>query len=145
MFFLISVVSNKVLHICFQEPPLISKIFMVLLHTLSRYNSLLVRYKVYSSDPGNVCVQAEGMLKPMKTLVLIQHYVERILWKNKIIILNCHPLLLGENYIEIKAWQLKFASSDPFFHEKLHWNKSVTAKSLETEHLRQPFDNKSWY
>ena len=29
--------------------------------------------------PGNVCVQAEGMLKPMKTLVLIQHHVERIL------------------------------------------------------------------
>ena len=29
--------------------------------------------------PGNVCVQAEGMLKPMKTLVLIQHHFERIL------------------------------------------------------------------
>ena len=27
----------------------------------------------------NVCVQAESMLKPMKTLVLIQHHVERIL------------------------------------------------------------------
>ena len=31
--------------------------------------------------PGNVCVQAEGMLKPMETLVLIQDLVlvERIL------------------------------------------------------------------
>ena len=29
--------------------------------------------------PGNVCVQAEDMVKPMKTLVLIQHHVERIL------------------------------------------------------------------
>ena len=29
--------------------------------------------------PGNVYVQAEGMLKPMKTLVLIQYHVERIL------------------------------------------------------------------
>ena len=29
--------------------------------------------------PGTVCVQAEGMLNPMKTLVLIQHHVERIL------------------------------------------------------------------
>ena len=29
--------------------------------------------------PGNVCVQAEGMVKPMKTLVLIQHHVEKIL------------------------------------------------------------------
>ena len=54
--------------------------------------------------PGNVCVQAEGMLKFMKTLVLIQHYVERILYKkNKIVILDCQPLLLGENYTEIKA------------------------------------------
>ena len=42
--------------------------------------------KAYSSAirftcliPGNVCVQAEGMVKPMKTLVLIQHHVERIL------------------------------------------------------------------
>ena len=27
---------------------------------------------------GNVCVKAEGMLKPMETLVLIQHPVERV-------------------------------------------------------------------
>ena len=56
--------------------------------------------------PGNVCLQAEGMLKPMKTLVLIQHHVERMLQKNKIVILNCQLLILGENYAEIKA-QLK--------------------------------------
>ena len=31
--------------------------------------------------PGNGCVQAEGMLKSMKTLVLIQHYFERILYE----------------------------------------------------------------
>ena len=58
--------------------------------------------------PGNVCVQAEGMLKPLETLVLIQPHVERILLK-KIVTPNCQPLLLGENYTEIKAWQLKFA------------------------------------
>ena len=29
--------------------------------------------------PGNVCVQGEGMLKYMKTLVLIKQHVERIL------------------------------------------------------------------
>ena len=29
--------------------------------------------------PGDVVVQAEGMLQPLKTLVLIQHHVERIL------------------------------------------------------------------
>ena len=52
------------------------------IHTLSAYNSLLVRYKVCSSDPREcLCTQPEGMVKPMKTLValLIQHHVERIL------------------------------------------------------------------
>ena len=59
-----------------------SKKFTVLLHTLSAY------IKAYSSGikitcliPGNVCTQPEGMLKPMKTFLLIQHRVERILLK----------------------------------------------------------------
>ena len=56
------------------------KKIIVLLHTLSACNSLLVRYKAYSSDPREcLCTQVEGMVKPMKTLVLIQHHVERIL------------------------------------------------------------------
>ena len=77
---IISVVSDNILRICIQEPLLILKKFIVLLHTLSAYNSLLVRYKVYSSDPREcLCTQAEGMVKPMKTLVLIQHHIERIL------------------------------------------------------------------
>ena len=54
--------------------------------------------------PENICVQADGILKPMKTLVLIQHHVERILQKkSKIVIPNCLPLVVGENYTEIKA------------------------------------------
>ena len=73
---------------------------------------------------GNVCVKAEGMMKLMKFLVLIQHCVERILLKNKLVIPNCQPLLLGEDYIELKLWQLK-------------------KTSFETEHLSQPFDSKS--
>ena len=77
---IISVVSDNILRICIQEPLLILKTFIVLLHTSSAYNSLLVRYKVYSSDPREyLCTQAEGMVKPMKNLVLIQHHVERIL------------------------------------------------------------------
>ena len=53
---------------------------IVLLHTSSAYNSLLVRYKVYSSDFREcLCTQGEGMVKPMKTLVLIQNHVERSL------------------------------------------------------------------
>ena len=47
----ISVVSDNILRICIQESLLILKKNIVLLHTLSAYNSLLVRYKVYSSDP----------------------------------------------------------------------------------------------
>ena len=74
------VVSDSTLLTRIQEPFLILGKIIVLLHTLSAYNSLLVRYKVYSSDPREcLCTQAEGMVKPMKTLVLIQHHVERIL------------------------------------------------------------------
>ena len=77
---IISVVSDNILRICIQEPLLILQKFIVLIHTLSAYNSLLVCYKVYSSDPREcLCTQAEGVVKPMKTLVLIQHHVERIL------------------------------------------------------------------
>ena len=48
---IISVVSDNILRICIQEPLLILKKVIGLLHTLSAYNSLLVRYKGYSSDP----------------------------------------------------------------------------------------------
>ena len=67
---------------------------------MTAYSSAIKYTRLIS---GNVCVQAECMLKPMKTLLLIQHHVERILEKNKIAILNCQPLLLEENYTEIKA------------------------------------------
>ena len=69
------------------------------------HNSLLVCYKVYWSDAECLCTQAEGMMKPMKTLVglLIQHHVERILQKIKLVVPNCQPLLLRENYTEIKV------------------------------------------
>ena len=48
---IISVASDNTLRICIQEPLLMSKKVIVLFHTLSAYNSLLVRYNVYSSDP----------------------------------------------------------------------------------------------
>ena len=77
---------------------------IILLHTLLAYNSLLACYKDYSSDLRE-CLsrQAEGMMKPMKTLVLIQHHVKRILQKNNLVIRYCQPLLLAKNYTEIKA------------------------------------------
>ena len=48
---IISVASDNTLRICIQEPLLMSKKVIVLFHTLSAYNSLLVRYNVYSSNP----------------------------------------------------------------------------------------------
>ena len=48
---IISAVSNNILRIRIQEPLLLLKKFIVLLHTSSAYKSILVRYKVYSSDP----------------------------------------------------------------------------------------------
>ena len=47
---IISVVSGNILIICIQEPLLLLKKFIFLFHTLSAYNSLLFRYKVYLSD-----------------------------------------------------------------------------------------------
>ena len=74
---IISVAPDNILCICIQEPLLILKKLIVLLHTLSAYNDLLVRYEVYSSDlRERLCTQAEGMVKPVKTLVLIQYHVE---------------------------------------------------------------------
>ena len=48
---MISDASDNILCICIQELLLISKNFVVLVLTLSAYNGLLVRYKVYLPDP----------------------------------------------------------------------------------------------
>ena len=49
--YIISVVSDNILRRHIQEPLLILKQFIFLLHTLSAYDILLARFKVYSSDP----------------------------------------------------------------------------------------------
>ena len=65
----ISVLSNNILCICIQEPHLILKKFIVLLHTLQH----ITAHSIGSSSsftrliPRNVCVEAEGMMKPVKT------------------------------------------------------------------------------
>ena len=106
---IISFVSDNVLRICIQKPLLISKKFIVLLHALSAYNSLLVHYKIYSSDPR------EGLCTSWRYAEAYENfsidpapYLKNPIKKKKIVILNCQPLLLGENYTEIKAWQLTF-------------------------------------
>ena len=61
---IISVVSDNTLRVCIQEPLLILKIFIVLLHTLSAYKTAYSSaIKVTRLISANVCVQAEGMMK----------------------------------------------------------------------------------
>ena len=123
---------------CIQEPLLISKMFIVLVHTLSEYNSLFVCYKVYSSDPRECLCTSWRHAKAYENFSIDPAPCRKNpIKKNKIIILNCQPILLGENYTEIKALQLKFAQCDPYFYEKLHWNKSVAAKVSLQKTLKQ--------
>ena len=63
----ISVVSDNILCICIQEPLLILKKFIVLLHTLQHITAYSSAIKFTRLIPRNVCVQAEGMMKPVKT------------------------------------------------------------------------------
>ena len=52
---IISAVSDNILRICIPEIPVdIKNIYILLLHTLSAYNNLLVRFSVYSSDPKEI-------------------------------------------------------------------------------------------
>ena len=76
--------------------------FLVLLHTLLAYNSLLVNCKAYYSDPEEG-VQDEGMVKPLYTLVMIRHHIKRTPDNNKLAIPKYQHLLLGENHTEKKA------------------------------------------
>ena len=117
----ISVISDNILRICIQEPLSILKKIIVL-HTLSAYNSLLVHYKVYSSDLRE-CFCTSWRYAEACENFSIDPAPCRKNPINKIVILNCQPLLLGENYFEsllslippftknyikIRAWQPKF-------------------------------------
>ena len=82
---------------------------VVLLHT-KVYNSLFIRYKVYSSDPRE-CLCTSGRYAEAHENFIIDPASCRKnpRRKNKIVIPNYQRLLLGENYTEINAWQLKYA------------------------------------
>ena len=77
---IISAVSDNILRICIPEIPVDIKkyiyFFFILYQHITTYSSALVFTRLI---PRKFCVQAEGMVKPMKTLVLIQDHVERIL------------------------------------------------------------------
>ena len=106
---IIIVVSDKILRISIQEPILISKKFIVLLHTLSAFKNLLVCSKVYSSDPRECVCTSWTYAEACGNFGIEPAACRKNPIKNKIVILNCQSLLLGENYTEIKAWQLKCA------------------------------------
>ena len=94
---IISVVSNNILRICIQEPLLIlKKLFLFILCHHVTACSFAIKFPRLIT--GNYCTQTEVMIKPIKTFVLIQHHVEIILWKNKLVIPNHQALLLGKNY-----------------------------------------------
>ena len=90
--------------------------FFILYQHITVYSSAI---KFTRLIPGNVCVQAEGMLKPTKALVLIHTMPkESYKYKNKIVILSCQRQLLGENYTEIKVDSKSLLSLIPTSTEK---------------------------
>ena len=102
-----SVVSDKVLRVCIQEPLLISKKLIVHLHTLSAYNSLLVRCKVHSSDPRECLCTSWTYAEAYENFSIEPAPCQKNpITKIKIVVLNFQPLLLVKYY----------------------WNKSVGAK-----------------
>ena len=95
----------------FRNPSWYQKKIIVLLHTFSAYNSLLVCFKVYLPDPR------ESLSKSWRYDEAYENFSidPAAFWKNPIKKYNCHIKL-----------------SAPNTRRKLHWNKSVTAKaSLE--------------
>ena len=71
-------------------------------HLQAAYSSTVTLTRLI---PWNVWVQHKSMVKTIYTLVLIHYHVLRILSTNKFFKPNYQPLLLGENYTEIKVWQ----------------------------------------
>ena len=83
--------------------PLDIKKFIVLLHTLSAYNSLLVRYKVYLSDPKECLCTSWRYAEAYENFSIDSARCRKNPIKNEIVIPNFQSLLLGENFTEIKV------------------------------------------
>ena len=102
LFLIISVVSDSVLRVCIQESLLVLKKITVL-NTLSANNSLLVRYNVYLSDPRKCVCTSRRYAEAYENLSINPAPCLKNPIKNEIVIPKCQPLLLEENYSEIKA------------------------------------------
>ena len=131
MFFLIWLVLHQIIFcvFVFRNPSWYQKNYSPSSY-LSANNSLLVRYKVYSSGPRECLCSTWRYAGAYENFIIdpaLTHLTSLIKWlsgrlwtkwfwvraqlqslKNKIIIWNFQSLTLGENYTEIKAWQLKF-------------------------------------
>ena len=109
------VLSNTVLYqikfcvFVFRNPSWYQKKLIVLLHTLSAYDSLLVRCKVYSSDPRECFCTSTTYAEAYENFSIEPALCQKNPTKKIKLSLNFQSLLIGENYTETKAWQLKFA------------------------------------
>ena len=117
--------------------PLDVKKFIVLLHTLSAYNSLLVRYKFYLSDLKEcLCTQPEGRLKSMKTHTKLSAPTtrRRLDWNNSVTTKVClvWSLLLRKITLKEKRDSYSFLRklSQKFFERKQALKQNISVSHL---------------
>ena len=96
-------------YVFIQEPYLILKRFRVLRHTLSAYNSFLVRDEVYSSNPKK-CLCTRWRCGEAYTYLIIDPWSSTMLkesYKKQTSHTKMLAILLGENYTEKKNVAVK--------------------------------------
>ena len=96
-------------YVFIQEPYLILKRFRVLRHTLSAYNSFLVRDEVYSSNPKK-CLCTRWRYGEAYTYFIIDPWSSTMLkesYKKQTSHTKMLAILLGENYTEKKNVAVK--------------------------------------
>ena len=96
-------------YVFIQEPYLILKRFRVLRHTLSAYNSFLVRDEVYSSNPKK-CLCTRWRYGEAYTYLIIDPWSSTMLkesYKKQTSHTKMLAILLGENYTEKKNVAVK--------------------------------------
>ena len=98
------------------------KKIIVLLHALSAYNNLLVRYKVYSSDSRECLCTSWRYVEAFGNFS-----IDPAPCRKNPIKKNCHTKL-----------------SAPTTRRKLHWNKSVAAKVCFVWYLFLPKKYTGW-
>ena len=106
---IISFISDNALRTWIPGTPLGINKFIVFLHTFSAYNSLPVQYKVYSLGSMKCLCTSWRYSEAYENISIDLALCRKNPIKNKLVIPNCHPVLLGENYTETKVLELKLA------------------------------------